>query len=180
MRDFQIYFSLDPMRELIDRFVGRYQIWRDEQRAERGGPHRNPLIPFAVIAAALVAWDIYKIIVSHHIEWRAGEADVLLIAFLILCVWRPEWAWVMFLIWGASAVIESPWVYSLQPYRYPARVRLMSALLFAGIGVAAFAYGFVLRKRYQSYRVYREQDRAATSGSNQAMQRTADHPYDEL
>jgi hypothetical protein len=168
-----ISFSLDPMRELIDRFAGRYQIWRDEQRAERAGHDRNPLIPFAVIAAVVVAWDVYKIIVSHHIEWRAAEANLLFIAFLVLCVWRPQWAWVMFLIWGASAVIESPWVYSMQPYRYPARVRLVSALLFAGMGAAAFAYGFVLRRRYQSYRAYREQDRAATNGSNQAMQRTA-------
>jgi hypothetical protein len=164
------------MRELIDRLAGRYQIWRDDQRMERGGRARNPLIPFAVIAAALLAWDVYKMIISHHIEWRAAEANLLFIAFLVLCVWRPRWAWVMFLIWGASAVIESPWVYSMQPYRYPARVRLVSALLFAGMGVAAFAYGFVLRRRYQSYRANREQDRAATNGSNRTMQPTAGRP----
>jgi|GEM_PF-3352334 len=168
------------MRELIDRFVGRYQIWRDEQRAERRDHDRNPLIPFALIAAVLVAWNIYKIIVSHHVDWRAVEVNLLFLAFLVLCVWRPEWAWVMFLIWGASAVIESPWVYALQPYRYPARVRFTSALLFASMGVAAFAYGFILRRRYQSYRAYRERDRAATNGSNQTMRPTAGRPDGSL
>ena len=147
------------MRELIERFAYRYQIWRDEHRAERGRHDRNPLIPFAIIAVALVAWDIYGAISSHHIEWRTIEVNLLFIAFLVLCVWRPRWAWIMFLFWGATMVIESPWVYTLQSYRCPAYVRLISALFFAAMGVAAFLYGFVIRRRYESYRAYRDASR---------------------
>ena len=74
------------MRELIERFAYRYQIWREEHRAERGHHDRNPLIPFAIIAVALVAWDIYGAISSHHIEWRTIEVNLLFIAFLVLCI----------------------------------------------------------------------------------------------
>jgi hypothetical protein len=157
------------MRELIERFAGRYQIWRDEQRAERGDRNTNPLIPFACAAAALVAWDVYKIVSSHQLGWRSVEADVLFIVFLILCAWRPKWAWFMFLIWGATMVVESPWVYTLEPLRHPPRVRLMSALFFAAMGIAAFAYGFVLRKRYESYHSYRESEKRPYAASDKSI-----------
>jgi len=148
------------MRDVVERFVGRYQIWRDEQRAERAGPNKNPYVVFAVVAAAFLAWDIYKLATVHQLPWRSISADILFLLFIVLCVWRPEWAWVVFLIWGATMVLESPWVYTLEPYRHPARVRFISALFFAGFGVAAFAYSFVIRRRYEVYRSHQESLRA--------------------
>src|SRR4051812_23405785 len=129
-------FSADAMRELIDRFVGRYQIWRDQQRGERGArSDTNPLLPLAIIVAGLLALDIYRAIAAHHIAWRVVESDVLSVAFLVFCVWRPHWAWIIVLIFGASMILESPWIYELKPYRYSARVRVISALFFVAIGV---------------------------------------------
>ena len=147
------------MRDIIERFTGRYQIWRDEQRAERSGPEKNPHAVFAWVAAAFLAWDIYKLATAHYLSWRSISVDALFIVFLILCVWRPRVAWVMFLVCGATMVIESPWVYMLAPYRYPARIRLFSALLFAAMGLAAFGYGFIIRRRYEAYCAHRDQTR---------------------
>jgi hypothetical protein len=157
------------MRELVERFVGRYELWREEQRAERGGRNRNPLTLFAFVAAALVAFDVYKVFSSHHIEWRAVETNVLFIAFLVLCAWKPQWAWVMFPIWGATMVLESPWVYTLQPLRYPPSVRLFSACFFGAMGAVAIGYGFVIRKRYQSYLDYREEARRTHAGDHPSI-----------
>ena len=148
------------MREIIERFTGRYQIWRDEQRADRSGPDKNPYVVFAWVAGAFLAWDIYKLATGQSLSWRSMSADAMFLAFVALCVWKPRWAWVMFLVWGTTMVIESPWVYMLEPYRHPARVRFISALLFAVMGLAAFAYGFIIRRRYETYCAYRDQIRA--------------------
>ena len=64
----------------------------------------------------------------------------------------------MFPIWGGMLIVESP-VYTLDALRYPLRVRVISACVFAVMGGAIFAYGFLIRKRYEFYRAHHEEKR---------------------
>jgi hypothetical protein len=143
------------MREIIERFAGRYQIWRDDVRSERVGSDKNPYVFFAVVAAVFLAWDIYKLATGHRLPWSAIPANAWFVVFIVFCVWRPKWAWVVFLLAGATMIMESPWLYTLDRSRYPARVRFVGAAFYAGLGAIVLAWGFVMRRRYERYLRYR-------------------------
>ena len=100
------------MHELIECFVGRYQVWRD-QRAQN-----NPLNLPAVIVAIGIAQTAYDLVVRHHATWWAGVVTSMDVAFLVLYFRKSPWAWLMLPIWGAMILIQLPSVFSLAS-RYP-------------------------------------------------------------
>jgi len=144
------------LHEIIERFAGRYEIWRDEQRAEREAADGNPYRRWLWIICAFLAWDIYKFAALHQFDWRSVQFSLLSIVFLLTYFLSPRRVWLMFLIVGVIAIVESPSVYAINPLRYPPRVRLISALAYSALGVGAFFYGFVIRRRYEAYYAQRQ------------------------
>src|SRR6266403_499147 len=53
------------MHHVIERFVGRYEVWR------RSVPLRNPLNIPALVLATSVAQAVYQIATSHQLAWGA-------------------------------------------------------------------------------------------------------------
>jgi ABC-type iron transport system FetAB permease component len=151
------------LRDVIERFTGSLRIWRRKQRAELEAQHlereardTNPYALWLWIIAALLAWDIYKFVALHRFDWRSVQFSILSVVFLLTYFLSPGRAWLMFLICGVIAIVESPTVYWMDPRQYSPRFRLIAALLYAAIGVGAFFYGFVIRRRYDSFCAHRQ------------------------
>ena len=104
------------LRDIIERFAGRYEIWRDEQRAEREAADGNPYRRWLWIICAFLAWDIYKFVALHQFDWRSVQFSLLSIVFLLTYFLSPRRAWLVFLIVGVIAIVESPSVYAINPF----------------------------------------------------------------
>jgi hypothetical protein len=84
------------MHEIIDRFVGRYEVWR------RSVPLRNPLNIPALVLATSIAQAVYQIVTSYHVAWGALvllSADVV---FLVAHLKRSPWAWLVLPVLGCG------------------------------------------------------------------------------
>ena|ERR1700686_112928 len=132
------------MREVVDRFVGRYQVWRD-QRARH-----NPLNVPAAIAALGIAQSVYDVFIRHHLTWRYPLFTAIDIAFLVLYLRRLPWAWFILPAWGVGILTALPSVFAL-PSRYPTSVLVLSAFLAFALGAGCIVWGFAIRSRYYSY-----------------------------
>lgn len=87
-------------RDVIERFVGRYEIWHEQHRAEGGSRNGNPLTVFALVLAVLVTIDWYRAVTGHEIERRLIVGTVIGVALLVAFVAKSEWAWIIFPILG--------------------------------------------------------------------------------
>jgi hypothetical protein len=148
-------------RDVIPRFVGRYEIWHEHRRAERGRDG-NPLTGVAAIALILSLIDIYRAIQSQHIEFRIIAGDIVLLSFLILYLQKSALAWLILPIAGATLLAELVWEFPLATHRYPLRVQIFAAIFETALGSGLIAYGFLIRRRYNAYL-----DRARRSASLQ-------------
>ena len=129
---------------MVQRFLERFQLWRQEKNAERQGT--NPLTWFALVAALALVYDAYTLITSHQLPWPALATLPLLIAFLALYIRKSQWAWCFIPVMGVSFLIQLPFIYASSQPRI--RSGLWFSLLF---GVGFIAYGFIFRKRYYAY-----------------------------
>jgi hypothetical protein len=134
---------------MFQRFIERYQIWRDEKRRE--ARDKNPLNVLALVALVLVTQNAYTAITSHQLAWSAAIGSALLVAFLALYICKSRWAWVLIPTFGAIIILESPLAYLSTPARYPTSVRTISLCLFVLFGAAVIAYGFLIGERYRAY-----------------------------
>jgi hypothetical protein len=132
------------MREIVERFIGRYQVWRD-QRVDR-----NPLNIPAVMVATAIAQSAYDFFVRHQFTLWAVAVTAADIAFLVLYFRKSPFAWLMLPIWGATILILLPFVVTIAD-RYPLRVTVLSACLSFVLGAGFIAWGFAIRRRYYSY-----------------------------
>src|SRR5438105_1652159 len=107
------------MHEILERFVGRYQVWRD-QRAQH-----NPLNLPALMVTVAVMQSSYDLLARHHINWWSGSVTIVDVAFLVLYFRKSPFAWLILPLWGAMILIQFPSVFSLAS-RYPPRVVLLS------------------------------------------------------
>jgi hypothetical protein len=135
------------MHEVVERFVGRYQVWRDERAAR---PRHNPLNAPAAIAALGIAQTVFDVLVRHHATWRSGLFTTVDIAFLILYFRKWQWAWLILPIWGISILTALPSVFTL-PTRYPLSVVILSAVLGLALGIGCIVWGFAIRRRYYAH-----------------------------
>src|ERR1041385_3723288 len=100
------------MHNIIERFVGRYQIWR-AQRAQN-----NPLDFPAIMAGIGLARVAYDVIGRHHANWWTGFVTAIDVAFLALYFWRSPWACFILPVWGVMILLALPSVFTLGG-RYP-------------------------------------------------------------
>ena len=132
------------MYEILERFIGRYQSWRD-QRVQH-----NPLNIPALIVTIGIAQSAYNLLIRHNFTWWAGFVTVLNIAFLVIYFRKWSWAWLMLPIWGAMILVQLLSVFDLSS-RYPPRVTVLSACLAFAFGAGFIAWGFAIRRRYYFY-----------------------------
>jgi predicted RND superfamily exporter protein len=135
------------MHEIIERFVGRYQVWR-VQRAQN-----NPLDFPAIIAGIGLAQIAYDVIVRHHVTWWVGFVTAIDVAFLVLYFRRSKWAWFILPVWGVMILLAFPSVFTLGA-RYPLQIVVLSAAFALTLGIGLIAWGFAIRRRYYSYIAY--------------------------
>jgi hypothetical protein len=133
------------MRYVIERFVGRYEVWR------RSVPLRNPLnIPALVLTTSIVQ-AVYQIATSHDVAWRATVLLGLDIAFLLLYLSRSPWAWLVLPAWGATALIQLPFAVAYDFHHYALSIRLLTTCFLLVAGLVFIAWGFAIRRRYHRY-----------------------------
>jgi hypothetical protein len=143
---------------MLQRFVDRYQLWREEKR--RGTQDKNPLNLLALVALLLVAQDAYTVFASHHLAWRVAIGSTLLVAFLALYVRKSWWPGLSFRLRCDHAIIESPLVYFSGSERYSLQVAPYPCV-YSSFGAAVIVYGLVMRRRYMSYLEKEQRYRAA-------------------
>ena len=159
------------MRELIERFKGRYEIWRGEQRAERGGTDTNPLHIIAAVAAFSLILRVYDLTKSHRVDWRLVESVLIDVPFLILYLRRSSLAWLALPAWLVGFVLYLPTAYARVPPGRPHWPIMLFMLAFAAGGIV---FTYFIRSRYHSYlgQYHSEEAEAA----NDEMQRTENRP----
>lgn len=129
---------------MFQRFVERYQLWREAKLAECKGT--NPLIWAAAVAAFGLTMDAFTLVASHTSPWSTIVAAVLLLAFLVFYLRRSPLAWWFIPAWGAFSLTQIPFIHATSKARL--RVGIWSSLAF-GIGI--IIYGLVIRRRYLAY-----------------------------
>jgi|SRR6516165_8421997 hypothetical protein len=133
------------MHDIIDRFVGRYEVWR------RSVPLRNPLNVPALVLATGIAQAVYQIATSHHVAWGAVVLLALALVFLLAYFNRSPWAWLVLPVWGAMTLIRLPFAVVSDFHRYSLSVTLFAMCLLMLVGVGFILWGFAIRRRYYAY-----------------------------
>jgi len=132
------------MHDIIERFVGRYQVWR-AHRAQN-----NPLDFPAIFAGVGLAQIAYEVIVRHQITWRIGFVTAIDLAFLALYLRRSPRAWFILPVWGVMILLAFPSVFTPSD-RYPLQIVVLSAAFAVTLGIGLIAWGFAIRRRYYSH-----------------------------
>jgi hypothetical protein len=112
------------MHDIVERFVGRYQIWRDAKHEDYR--RHNPLNWFVFAAFFFIGLDIYSLLTSHAITWSMLVSDAVLVTFIVLYFRRSTLAWFIIPLFGIVCLVESPFMFFIAPSRYPLRVRVLS------------------------------------------------------
>jgi hypothetical protein len=136
------------MHHVIERFVGRYEVWR------RSVPLRNPLNIPALVLVTSIAQAVYQIATSHQVAWGAAVLLVVDIAFLLLYLRRSPWAWLILPAWGAMGLIQLPFAVAYAFHRYSLPFGVIFTCLLFVVGVGFIAWGFAIRRRYYAYLGY--------------------------
>jgi hypothetical protein len=153
--------SLGLMRELIDRFTYRFQLWHKERYGDRWGADptapRNPLRVIAVLSVIFLILDATEPFVFHRsLDILAFVRIPAIIAFLVLYWSASRWAWHVPVGWLVFSFIAY-WSFrfgGFAPYQPRAAVTrfelafgLFDVVLTAGILI----WLFWIRERYFQY-----------------------------
>jgi len=133
------------MHDIIDRFVGRYEVWR------RSMPLRNPLNVPALVLATGIVQAVYQIATSHHVAWGAVVFLAAAVVFLVAYFKRSPWAWLVLPVWGGLTLIRLPFAVASDFPRYSLSITLFAMCLLLLIGVGFIVWGFAIRRRYYAY-----------------------------
>ena len=128
------------MHHVIERFVGRYEVWR------RSVPLRNPLNIPALVLVTSIAQAVYEIATSHQFAWGAAVLLCTDFAFLLLYIRRSPWAWLILPVWGAMGLIQLPLALASDFQRYPFPI-IVVAVCLAVCQLAYLAAASVLHAR---------------------------------
>ncbi len=149
------------MRELIERFSYRFQLWQKERYGDHWGADptalRNPLRFVALVAVMSVIIDVTEPLVFH----RAFDVLVFVripaaVAFLILYQSKSRLAWHLIVVWWPFAFLAY-WILRFTGYsRYQPRVHstgfdLGFALFDVALFVAVLVWLLRIRERYIRY-----------------------------
>ena len=134
---------------MFQRFVERYQLWRDQKADEERG--KNPLSGVAILAILLLALDVYMSVSSHHVTGDRLSTMLCLSTFLVLYLRHSRLAWLVIPIVSALCVVQAPILYFSSAWRYPVRVRVISLSVGIALGAVGLAYSFVARRKYERY-----------------------------
>jgi hypothetical protein len=150
------------MRELIERFSYRFQLWQKERYGDhwRGADPtapRNPLRFVALVAVMCVIIDVTEPLVFHRaFDVLAFVRIPVAVAFLILYQSKSRWAWHLILVWWPFAFLGY-WILRFTGYsRYQPRVDstgfdLAFALFDVALFVAVLVWLLRIRERYIRY-----------------------------
>jgi hypothetical protein len=144
------------MRELIERFSYRYQLWREEQEGERWGPdptRRNPLRYIAAVVMLGVILDIAQPFVFHRAPRVLELASIpVSVLFLILYFRYSKWAWYICVGWLMLGFLAYWFLYfaGYAPYQLRPRQPSVFVVLIPHIILTAALIGwfFWVRERY--------------------------------
>ena len=149
------------MRELIERFSYRFQLWQKERYGDHSGADptapRNPLKFVALVAVMSVILDAMEPFVFH----RAFDIVAIIripiaLAFLILYQSKSPYAWHLVVAW-LPLTFFAYWILRFAGYsRYQPRVHapvseLIAAVLHVAITAAVLFWLFRARQRYLRY-----------------------------
>ena len=133
------------MHHVIERFVGRYEVWR------RSVPLRSPLNIPALVLVTSIAQAVYEIATSHQFAWGAAVLLCTDFAFLLLYIRRSPWAWLILPVWGAMGLIQLPLALASDFQRYPFPIIVVAVCLLLLVGIGFIVWGFAIRRRYHRY-----------------------------
>jgi hypothetical protein len=146
------------VRELIERFSYRYQLWREEQEAERWGPDSAQRNPLRYVAGGLLVGIILALIEPWLFHRPARVLDIAFVPaaliFLILYRRNSKFAWHICVFWVLFTFFAY-WVFRLagyQPYQ-PRAHENVSFTLLSHVVLCAFSliWLFRMRERYFRY-----------------------------
>jgi hypothetical protein len=149
------------MRELIERFGYRFQLWQ----RERYGDHlpadptapRNPLRFVAIVAVISLVLDTTEPFVFHRaFDFVAIVRIPLALLFLVLYQSKSPWAWHLVAAWVPFSFFAY-WILRFSGYpRYQPRVHSLAfdwgfALFEIALSAAIFIWLLRVRARYYRY-----------------------------
>jgi len=149
------------MRELIERFSHRFQLWRRERHgdyspADPTAP-RNPLRFVAIVAVMSVILGVTEPFVFHRAFDVVAIIDISIAAlFLALYQSKSRWAWHLVVAWVPFTLVTY-WILRLTGYaRYQPRVHSLAGELIGDLFqftffAAILVWLFHIRVRYFQY-----------------------------
>ena len=155
------------MRELIERFSYRFQLWQSERYgdyspADPTAP-RNPLRFVAIVAVMSVVFGVTEPFVLHRAFDVVAIMDIsVAVLFLALYQSKSRWAWHLLVAWLPFTILLY-WILRLSGYaRYQPRVHSLAAevigVLFQLTFLAAvLVWLFYIRDRYFRYTEHAQQ-----------------------
>ena len=149
------------MRELIQRFTYRFQIWQRERYgdyspADPTAP-RNPLRFVAIVAVMSVTLEVTQPFVFHRAFDVVAIIDIsVAVVFLALYQSKSRWAWHLVVAWVPFTLVLY-WILRLIGYaRYQPRVHSLAAEVIGDLFLFAFFAAVLvwvlhIRDRYFRY-----------------------------
>jgi hypothetical protein len=148
------------MRELIERFSYRFQLWQKERYGDQWAADpavpRNPLRVFAVIALVSIAADLYYILFQHRVDALIVLGLISGAAFLVLYIRCSAWAWHLTVAQGPVFLLLFWLLFFLGGLSHPPRVHnvgFMSVVFLFQVAllVGVIVWLFWIRESYLRY-----------------------------
>ena len=145
------------MRELIERFSYRYQLWREERESERWGPDPAQRNPLRYVAGGLLGLIILTIIgpFIFHRPLRVIDAFFIpaAVLFLILYSRQSRWAWHTCVAWVLFTffIYWTLWLSGYSPYQARAHESILVTFVFHA-ALCAYFLVWLFRRRDSYFR----------------------------
>ena len=94
------------------------------------------------------AQDAYALIAYHHLTWRAIVGSIFILAFVVLHIRQSRWTWIILMVLAVVAIAQVPLAYASAPPHSPVSLGFLSAGFGMAVGIAAFVYSLIIRKRF--------------------------------
>jgi hypothetical protein len=130
---------------MVTRFIERFQLWLHERAEQR---RDNPIGWLFFLAFGVIAQDAYALIANHHLTWRGIVGSIFVLTFLVLHIRQSRWTWLMLMVLAVVALGQVPLAYASAPPHSPLSLRFLNAGFAMAVGMAAFVYGLIIRKRF--------------------------------
>jgi hypothetical protein len=131
------------MRELIERFSYRFQLWQRERYGDYSSADptapRNPLRVVAIVAVISVILGVTQPFVFHSAFDVVAIIDIsVAVVFLALYQSKSRWAWHLVVAWVPFTLVLY-WILRLSGYtRYQPRVHSLAAEVIGDLFQFAF------------------------------------------